>query len=233
MAWLAGIPRRVGYVRYGRGLLLTDSLAASARRRGPLPAHADRRVLPGPGEDAGLPRRLRPARAADHSARRGGGRSGVGRAWDCAPNQPVVCLNTGGAFGPAKNWPTASFAELAQRLVQRAVGLGSRALRTGRARDGAGDRAAGRPSRGGQPGRPAAEPGTVEGLRPSRGAADHDRLRARATSPRRSGRRSSRCSVPRTSPGREPTIPRRSTCFTPYPAGPARNRSVPRVITAA
>jgi heptosyltransferase-2 len=29
----------------------------------------------------------------------------------------VVCLNTGGAFGPAKNWPRESFAELARRIV--------------------------------------------------------------------------------------------------------------------
>jgi heptosyltransferase-2 len=30
---------------------------------------------------------------------------------------PVVCLNTGGAFGPAKNWPSEYFATLARRLV--------------------------------------------------------------------------------------------------------------------
>ena len=43
------------------------------------------------------------------------------RAWadlGLSRNEPVVCLNTGGAFGPAKNWPTASFAELARRLVE-------------------------------------------------------------------------------------------------------------------
>ena len=32
----------------------------------------------------------------------------------------VVCLNTGGAFGPAKNWPSEHFAELARRLAQEA-----------------------------------------------------------------------------------------------------------------
>jgi hypothetical protein len=30
---------------------------------------------------------------------------------------PVVCLNTGGAFGPAKNWPVEHFASLAHRLA--------------------------------------------------------------------------------------------------------------------
>jgi heptosyltransferase-2 len=43
------------------------------------------------------------------------------RAWanlGLSRSEPVVCLNTGGAFGPAKNWPTASFAALARRLVE-------------------------------------------------------------------------------------------------------------------
>jgi heptosyltransferase II len=34
--------------------------------------------------------------------------------------KPVVCLNTGGAFGPAKAWPAESFATLARRLVAEA-----------------------------------------------------------------------------------------------------------------
>jgi len=32
-------------------------------------------------------------------------------------SRPMVALNTGGAFGPAKNWSKESFAELAQRLI--------------------------------------------------------------------------------------------------------------------
>src|SRR5262249_6039934 len=41
-------------------------------------------------------------------------------------DRPVVCLNTGGAFGPAKNWPIGYFATLARRLVreQDVAGLG-------------------------------------------------------------------------------------------------------------
>ena len=44
-------------------------------------------------------------------------------AWDrlgLATDRPVVCLNTGGAFGPAKSWPNRYFAELARRLVEEA-----------------------------------------------------------------------------------------------------------------
>lgn len=33
------------------------------------------------------------------------------------PDEPVVVLNPGGAFGPAKRWPSRYFAELARRLV--------------------------------------------------------------------------------------------------------------------
>ena len=32
-------------------------------------------------------------------------------------DRPVVCLNTGGAYGPAKSWPSPYFAELARRLA--------------------------------------------------------------------------------------------------------------------
>jgi heptosyltransferase-2 len=35
--------------------------------------------------------------------------------------EPVVCVNTGGAFGPAKNWPIGHFAELARRLAEECV----------------------------------------------------------------------------------------------------------------
>jgi heptosyltransferase-2 len=42
------------------------------------------------------------------------------RAWDhlgLAPRERVVCLNTGGAYGPAKNWPLEYFVTLARRLA--------------------------------------------------------------------------------------------------------------------
>ncbi len=45
------------------------------------------------------------------------------RAWSAlglTADRPVVCLNTGGAFGPAKNWPIAHFAQLARELIREA-----------------------------------------------------------------------------------------------------------------
>jgi heptosyltransferase-2 len=120
MAWLAGIPRRVGYSRYGRGFLLTDGLKP--------PRDAGGKLLPTPlveyylalarrlGCRDGSPRLELATTADDETA--------ADRAWDglgLSRTDPVVCLNTGGAFGPAKNWPPAYFAELARRLVEEAA----------------------------------------------------------------------------------------------------------------
>ncbi len=48
------------------------------------------------------------------AADRAWGRLGLPR------TRPVVCLNTGGAFGPAKSWPEEHFADLARRLADEA-----------------------------------------------------------------------------------------------------------------
>jgi heptosyltransferase-2 len=45
------------------------------------------------------------------------------RAWSdlgIQGDRRVICLNTGGAFGPAKSWPAGHFAELARRLADEA-----------------------------------------------------------------------------------------------------------------
>ncbi len=118
VARLAGIRRRLGYERHGRGLLLTDFLHHTV--------DADGRRLPTPIVDTylnlarhlGCPvesSRLELATTpADEAA--------ADRAWaglGLVADDPVVCLNTGGAFGPAKNWPTEHFADLARRLVEQ------------------------------------------------------------------------------------------------------------------
>ena len=81
IAWLADIPRRVGYVRHGRGLLLTDRLAFSARRGGTAAADADRGILSQAGASAGLSGRLGPDRAGHDRRRRGRGRPSLVGAW--------------------------------------------------------------------------------------------------------------------------------------------------------
>jgi heptosyltransferase-2 len=118
LAMLAGIPRRIGYNRAGRGVLLTDRLdypCGRHRRRLPTPivesylALARRLGCPG---DSLLPELF--TTAADEVAA------------DCAwarlglIGAPVVCLNTGGAYGPAKSWPVEHFATLARRIAVEA-----------------------------------------------------------------------------------------------------------------
>ncbi len=119
MAWRSGATRRVGYDRGGRGLLLTDRLAPPRDGRG--------RFRPSPIVDYYLeiPRllgcpvdgtRLELYTTPEDEA-------AADREWDrlgLAGAGAVVCLNTGGAFGPAKSWPEGHFAALARRLVDEA-----------------------------------------------------------------------------------------------------------------
>ena len=116
MAWRAGARRRVGYSRGGRGSLLTDRLAPLRDDRGsfkPTPIVdsylAIPRILGCQGDGPRLELYTTPEDEA--AADRAWARLGLGR------SKEVVCLNTGGAFGPAKSWPEAHFAELARRLV--------------------------------------------------------------------------------------------------------------------
>ena len=177
VAWMAGIPRRIGYIRYGRGMLLTDGLKPPRDPAGkllPTPIVeyylALARVLGCPGGSVQLELGTTPSDelAAD-------------RAWNhlgLAADERLVCLNTGGAFGPAKNWPAASFAELARRLTKETGCRRSGPLRARRARSGGRDRPAGRSPARGQPGGAAAEPGAIESLRAASSALDHHRFRA-------------------------------------------------------
>ena len=119
LAWSAGIPRRVGYDRGGRGRLLTDRLIVPRDGNGerlPVPVVEYYLVL---AKRLGCPidsfRTELATTPADAAA--------AVLAWrslGLSDNRPTVCLNTGGAFGPAKSWPTASFATLARRLVTEA-----------------------------------------------------------------------------------------------------------------
>jgi len=119
VAWRAGARRRVGYARGGRGWLLTDRLLPPRDERGafrPTPIVDYYREIPrllGCPDDG--PRLELATTAEDERSADGAwGRLGL------SASKPVVCLNTGGAFGPAKSWPEGHFAELARRLVDEA-----------------------------------------------------------------------------------------------------------------
>jgi heptosyltransferase-2 len=119
LAWLAEIPRRVGFVRHGRGVLLTDRLyfpRDTAGRRVPTPIVESylrlARILGCPVNSV----RTELATTPEDEALADSAWSDLG----LFANDKVVCLNTGGAFGPAKNWPSEHFAQLARRLAQDA-----------------------------------------------------------------------------------------------------------------
>jgi len=115
LARLAGIRRRIGYDRDGRGLLLTDRL---------LPERYDGKYVPVPmiryynsiarylgcGEFPGLPELFTTSEEEQEAARAVAGRF--------EPGQPIIVVNSGASFGPAKCWPVERFAEVADRLVE-------------------------------------------------------------------------------------------------------------------
>lgn len=125
VAWRAGIPERCGYARDGRGLLLTQPVRAP--RPGEIPEHQayyylellrrldllrDYQEALASRESFSL--RLPPgAREAARERLRGFGLSCAGA---------VVALNPGAAYGTAKRWLPARYAELGQRLQ---AGLGA------------------------------------------------------------------------------------------------------------
>jgi heptosyltransferase II len=117
-AWLGNCRRRIGYGLHGRSLLLTDRPAwecDSEGRRIPSPivdaynnlalaagcefVDRDLQLFTTEGHEA----------AADELFRRHG--------FDAAGE--VICLNPGAAFGSAKHWPAASFAQLARLFRDR------------------------------------------------------------------------------------------------------------------
>jgi len=115
LAWASGARERIGYVRGVRGPLLSRKL---------YPARQHRKLVPTPAVDyfldlayaAGCPPespRLELATTADDEQR-------ADRVWSrlrLPEGREVIALNSGGAFGAAKLWPTEYFAVLARRIA--------------------------------------------------------------------------------------------------------------------
>ncbi|MBY0277652.1 lipopolysaccharide heptosyltransferase II, partial [Candidatus Binatia bacterium] len=115
VARLGRVRVRAGYARNRRGWLLTHALAAP---------HDGRRYLPISALDAYLA--LAYALGCPEEAPRlelgtlGEDEEAAGAAWRTLgihPDEPVVLLNSSGAYGAAKLWPDESFAALARRIV--------------------------------------------------------------------------------------------------------------------
>jgi lipopolysaccharide heptosyltransferase II len=139
-AWASGAKRTLGYARNGRSLLLTDPIFAPSLAT-PHPVLDELLQLVGQLGCRGLSRRMELAtlpqdeqRLAEFWQRHGDPpiRSRIRKNSDAEssdrPNSrefSYVCLNTGGAFGAAKDWPIEHFTELARRI---AVDLGRTVL---------------------------------------------------------------------------------------------------------
>jgi heptosyltransferase-2 len=115
IAWAGGARERVGYVRYGRGPLLTTKLF-HPRQQG--------KWLPTPGIDAYL--QLASAMGCDwespqmNAATTEQDEMAADRIWEkfgLPADNGLVVLNSGGAFGAAKLWPTEYFASLARKIA--------------------------------------------------------------------------------------------------------------------
>lgn len=109
---LAGIPQRIAYLGEGRYGLLSETRHLNKTL---LPRTVDRFVA------LAYPQGLSPERdftvPLPHLQVDEKQRYAVLQAFDLTLERPVCILCPGAAFGPAKQWPTESFAELAQRRV--------------------------------------------------------------------------------------------------------------------
>lgn len=116
LAWRSGASRRVGYVRGGRGLLLTDRL---------YPQREAGRYVPSPVLDyylelayhLGAPPES-PQMELATLPRDEAAADALWQQFGFAEDRPVVALNVGAAFGAAKLWPAEYFALLARRLAE-------------------------------------------------------------------------------------------------------------------
>jgi heptosyltransferase-2 len=117
IGWLSGARRRIGYVRYGRGPLLSDRIQP--------PRSASRLVPTSPvdyylrlAEAVGCPPAPRDLELAT-TEREEELADQVWREHSLTRAACVIALNSGGAYGAAKHWPLPHCAELAVRLAQR------------------------------------------------------------------------------------------------------------------
>lgn len=114
LAWLGGVKQRIGYARYGRGLLLTHKLQPPMKNGKRVPVSAVDYYLKlaelAGYEVAGRHCELATTPADDSIARR------VWREFRFFDRR-VIVFSAGGAYGGAKHWPIEYYTQLAQRLV--------------------------------------------------------------------------------------------------------------------
>ena len=114
-AWFSGARRRVGFALHGRRFLLTDPLRAPRLDGKFIPRSAVEHYLDVVQRLGCSPTSRTPELATTRDERQAADQVWQHYGW--SPHQCVVVLNTGGAYGAAKTWPSEHFSNLARRLV--------------------------------------------------------------------------------------------------------------------
>lgn len=117
VAALAGVPDRLGYIRDGRGWLLTAGLAPPKAPDGSKAYPTLDYYLELVAELGATTENRQMQLSVDAHARLQAEQSLAAAGWDAA--RPLVVLNPGGSFGPSKLWPAERYAAVADSLNQR------------------------------------------------------------------------------------------------------------------
>ena len=118
MAWLAGIPERIGYKRDARGFLLTRAIPVP--EPGEIPRHQRFYYLE-LLRRAGLLERFPQVDSILLGGIEAAREAGLRRLPALAASSPVIGVSPGAAYGSAKRWPPERFGEAAA-LTARATG---------------------------------------------------------------------------------------------------------------
>ncbi len=107
---LAGIPLRLGYSRDCRGILLSHAIGLKKQRKKIHQVHYYQRLLTDAGLKLGPDELFLQVSQAD--------RDSAARFLN-SQEGPLIGLNPGAAYGPAKRWPAEKYADLAHMVEQK------------------------------------------------------------------------------------------------------------------